>query len=321
MDLLKSIILLFVCLLACHDSIKYDEELVPTPTAVGDLDSTAGVEVLFTAESDLIDDHPGLKLWDWTTMNLPPMPWEDETVLAYHFNVDSAYDPDAVQLTSTGLRFFINPINPATGIPEQYNYRAEVHTQPWPIKHPLGTEQWMGWEYTFGEDYEINIHTPITIFQNHPGVNGLSPQIELEIAALNDPNPAQGGEIQIINVPNGDRIVTDVKPKAREKLSVVVHVVYGLEDQGQLQVWLNGELYYDKAVSTVYSQHPWGGNNKWGVYHHMFNGTDSPEYVNLTLSDHAENVELFMGPLKTWTRSPSHPEYRKDAYSLIRPEN
>ncbi len=260
-----------------------------------------------------------LEIWDWTKMNLPASPWSDETKFGNDFYVDSAYDPAAVSLKNKKIRFYIDPLNPIAPAVNLFNYRAEIHTAPWPIKHPVGTEQWLGWKYTFGNDYVIDATSPITIFQNHPGVRGLSPQLELEIAALNTPNPAVGGEIQIINVPNGDRIVTDVKPKAGDQLEVVVHIVYGLEDQGLFSVWLNGALYYNEKVSTVYSDYPWGGNNKWGIYHHTFN--ESPNDVSSSIESGAGTMELFMGPLKTWTRTPSHPSYLEDAYELIRPEN
>lgn len=260
-----------------------------------------------------------LQVWDWSAMDLPIHPWADETKFGDDFYVDSAYDPAAVTLVGKNLRFFVDPIVPANQDPEKFNYRAEIHTAPWPIEHALGTEQWLGWEYTFGSDYKIDETSPITIFQNHPGVRGLSPQIELEIAALNTPSPAQGGEIQIINEPNGDRLVTNVKPIAGDRLKVVIHIIYGIEGEGLLTVWLNGQKYYDKKVSTVYSEHPWGGNNKWGIYHHTFNGSESN--VATSLENGAENVELFMGTLRTWTRSPGHPDYGNDAYELVRPEN
>lgn len=262
-------------------------------------------------------DESVMKVFNWGNMDLPDQPWPDETTFGDDLFVDSAYDPEAVSLSNNQLRFYIDPVSPP--VINNFNYRSEIHTAPWPIQHPLGTEQWLGWEYTFGEDYVIDPTAPITIFQNHNGVNGLSPAIELEIAGLNNPSPAQGGEIQVVNEAASERIVYPVRPEAGDKLEVVVHVIYGVQKYGLLQVWLNGTLYYNKRGSTVYEDHLFGGNNKWGVYHHMFN--NSADDVQSSLNIGAGRVELFIGPLRILTRTPDHPEYKLDAYHLVRPEN
>jgi hypothetical protein len=307
---------LLFCTIACGSPIGQEDDSVIRKDTIEqqtDPDPLKGVE-----EQDNVQNTE-LQIWKWSEMNLPPHPWSDETEFGDDFFVDSAYDPSSVSLLGKKIRFFLNPVKPANDDPNVFNYRAEIHTAPWPIEHPLKTEQWLGWEYTFGEYYRIDKTSPITIFQNHPGVNGLSPQIELEIAAFNTPSPAEGGEIQIINEANEERIVTNIKPSAGDSLQVVIHIVFGIEDEGLLTIWLNGEKYYDKNVSTVYGDYPWGGNNKWGIYHHTFNGSSTDVFSTLEMG--IESVELLMGPLRTWTRSPDHPLYRQDAYELVRPEN
>ena len=69
--------------------------------------------------------------------------------------------------------------------------------------------------------------------------------------------------------------------------------------------------------TTVLQDYPWGGNNKWGIYHHTFK--NSLPDVQASINAGAEFVELYMGPLRLMTRSPSHPEYKLDAYHLVDP--
>lgn len=265
-------------------------------------------------------DPTGLRVWNWNRLTIPAYTWPDGTPFGNGLFIDTAFDPQGITIVENQIRFYINPFTPKTpkDAHSPYNYRSEIHTDPWPIHHPLGTEQWIGWKYTFGKNYVIDTSSPITIFQNHPGVNGLSPQLELEIAAFNDPPPASGGEIQVVNAAAGDRIIYPVKPNPGDTLEVVIHVIYGLEDQGLFQVWLNGVLFYDKITSTVYQDQPWGGNNKWGIYHHTFN--NSKEYVASSVNIGAGVFDLFMGPLKLLTRTPDHPEYGVNAYDMVKPE-
>jgi len=284
------------------------------------LKNSTDAETMQQIEGKVIQQAEELRVYKWSKIQPPVYDWKDGGAFAGNLFVDVAFDPAGVTIKGEQIRFYVAPSYPPTpaGGGSPHNYRSEIHTMPWEIRHPLGTEQWMGWRYTFGENYVIDPTSPITIFQNHPGIRGESPQFELEIAALDDPRPAIGGEIQIVNAANGDRIVTPVKPEAGETLDVVIHVVYGEGSKGAMQVWLNGELYYDEAVSTVYTPYPFGGNNKWGVYHHTFN--DSPTDVEASIAAGSGIVELFMGPLRMITRSTDSPHYLKNAFDLVRPD-
>ena len=255
--------------------------------------------------------------WMWNTITIPPYTYPDGTEFGNGLYTNSTFDPMGVSIVGDLMRFKLNPFDPvpSPSFNSPHNYRSEIHTTPWQINHPLGTEQWIGWRYYFSDDYVIDTTSPITIFQNHPGIGGLSPIIELEIAAFDDPSPAQGGEIQVVNV--NDRIVYPVQPVAGDTLDVVIHLVYGLGNEGMTQVWLNGVLYHDKIEQTVYTDYPWGGNNKWGIYHHTFK--NSPQDVQDSKDAGAAYVELFMGPLRLLTRTPSDPEYKMNAYDLVKP--
>jgi polysaccharide lyase-like protein len=269
--------------------------------------------------SNEVEDNDDLKCWKWNEITSPS--FADGTSFGNGLIIDTAFDPEGISIVGNQIRFYVDPIlpKPPENASSAYNFRSEINTAPWPINHPLGTEQWIGWEYTFGDNYVIDTTSPITIFQNHPGVRGLSPQIELEIASLDDPAPAQGGEIQVVNAASSDRIVYPVKPKAGDHLEVVIHVIYGLGQEGLLQVWLNGHLFYNKKTATVYEDQPWGGNNKWGIYHHTFN--NSAEDVESSIKLGAGKVELFMGTLSLLTRTPDDPQYGVSAYDLVRPKD
>lgn len=265
-------------------------------------------------------DTSVLTIWNWHEISIPEYSWPNGVGFGDGLFVDVAFDTTGVKIQDNQIKFRLNPnaMEPPSGAHSPFNYRSEIHTMPWNIEHPVGTEQWIGWRFTFGQDYVIDHTSPITIFQNHPGVRGMDPQFELEIAALDNPRPAKGGEIQVVNTAALQRNVYPVIPKAGETLDLVIHVIYGDDSEGMLQVWMNGMLYYDEQIATVYSQYPWGGNNKWGVYHHTFNNSQTD--VESSLAIGAGIMDLYMGPLKMITRVPDHPEYGVDAYDLVRPE-
>ncbi len=317
------ILFLYIALSASSCIKPVDEDVVQTVNQPSNTDSTEESDQQNDAQGENISSVIStsslskLQSWNWAYIDIPPYTWEDGTKFGDGLYVNIAYDPQGVTIEENKIRFSIDPLNAPSDAPSDFNFRSEIHTDPWPINHELGTEQWIGWEYIFGDNYVIDPTSPITIFQNHPGVNGLSPQIELEIAGLGNPNPAVGGEIQVVNEASSDRIVYPVIPQAGDHLEVVIHVIWGLGTEGLLQVWLNGTLYYDERTSTVYEDQPWGGNNKWGVYHHTFN--NSPADVQSSLDIGAGKMDLYMGTLRLLTRKPGHPEYGLNAYDIIRP--
>ncbi len=267
----------------------------------------------------LATDASDVITWDWSQVHLPAYNWPDGTAFGNGLYTDVIADPQGVSIENGRMRFFVNPVEPPPPIEvgSPFNYRSEIRTAPWNIEHPIGTEQWLGWRYHFGDNYQIDPTAPITIFQNHPGVVDQDPLFELEIAAFGRPEPALGGEIQVVNAANNDRIIYPVRPKAGGILDVVVHVIYGHGTDGLLQVWLNGELHHWVRGATIYKDYPWGGNNKWGIYHHTFN--NSPDDVATSLDAGIESVEIYMGNLKMLTRTADHPEYETNAYQLVKP--
>jgi hypothetical protein len=83
-----------------------------------------------------------------------------------------------------------------------------------------------------------------------------------------------------------------------------------------LQVWINDKKVYDKQVATIYSDYPWGGNAKWGIYKWPWRNA---ERVQQSLDQGITHLETFMGPLRMITRKPGDVDYLKDSYSEVRP--
>ncbi|MEM6966619.1 MAG: heparin lyase I family protein [Bacteroidota bacterium] len=264
-------------------------------------------------------DTSVLRVWEWENITIPSYTYPDATAFGDGLFVDVAFDTLGVFIRDDHMYFHLDPESPIT--PDSSispnNYRSEIHTMPWNIEHPLGTEQWMGWKYIFCESYVIDPSSPITIFQNHPGIIGMSPAIELEIAREGQVIGALGGEIQIINAPNNTRYLTDFRPVAGDTLDIVIQVVHDLGSNGYFRVWFNDELVHEEVASTVYDGYEFGGNNKWGVYHHNFN--DDPTEVVSSLDAGAGLVELAMGTLRLLTRGSDHFEYRTNAFDLVTP--
>lgn len=263
-------------------------------------------------------DDSKLRTWNWRDLHIPPYSWDEGSSFGDGLHTDIAYDDQSVKIEGDQLRFRVHPLSPAppSDASGDFNFRSEIRTAPWRIRHPLGTEQWIGWSYTFGENYVPDHTSPITIFQNHPGISGLSPVFEVTIAKRHNHLQNPGGEVEFVNKGNDDREnYSKFRPMAGDKLKIVVHVVYGIGEDGLLELWLDDELVYSKRVSTVYGNHQYGGNNKWGVYHHTFNGSESSVYSSLDIG--AGDVELKMSSLRLLTRTPSDTEYRTNAFEMV----
>ena len=69
-------------------------------------------------------------------------------------------------------------------------------------------------------------------------------------------------------------------------------------------------------MPTIYSEQPWGGNAKWGIYHHNWrDGADMQKSLDQGIS----HLETFMGPLRVITRYPGDADYGKNSYELVKP--
>jgi len=263
----------------------------------------------------------GLKVWCWEDIDIPEYSGSKGVALSNgQLKIDSECSERQVLKSGNRIRFHVNPRIPevASWCSRNYNMRAEVRTAPWNVKHDVGTEEWFGWSYTFGDNYIIDQQNQWLFFQVHPGISGLSPQIELSVINQDQFNGHDAGEIYVINKGNyPDNHPTGIHPEAGQTLNIVVHVIWGDASNGLLQVWIDGEMVYDKQVATVYADHPWGGNAKWGIYKWPWNNTNR---VNQSLSQGIEDLETFMGPLRILTLKPGDAMYKEDSYALVAPQ-
>lgn len=257
-----------------------------------------------------------------------------------------AFDPYAITKdVKDGIprvKFHIDPMNPAdrlVGAPYPHHYRAEFTRNPWPIRVPLHVEEWLGFSYIFPTEEEgfTQNQSPVAIYQNHPerlnGQPNNPPGFYIEIAfpdqlrRKRDPYyyTPLGGEIMICNLVRDIRWVAQgvrVEPGAR--LDFVIQIVYGLEDEGLLNVWINGELMTwpgnDKVPagnigSTVWPYLPVGGNSKLGLYHHQFK---YEEPVQLNLSKGHTHMDMWMTDWNDLFREPTAWDYKNmNAYDAV----
>ena len=263
----------------------------------------------------------GFKSWCWEDISIPN--YSDKKGVAVSNNelyIDSECYEKQVTNYGDQLRFQINPTNPTpeSWCNQDYNMRAEIRTSPWRVENPLGTEEWFGWSYTFGNDYLIDQHSQWKFFQVYPGPSGLSPNISLEIIHGSQFNNHDAGEIYVVRQ-GGDKDYhpTGITPIAGQKLNVVVHVIWGNSSNGLLQVWINDSKVYDEQASTTtHPETPWGGNAKWGIYKWPWK---KAENVQQSLNQGITKLTTYLGPIRMITRKPGDTDYGKDAYSQVTP--
>ncbi len=250
-------------------------------------------------------------VWEWENFTVPNFVGQHANFANPELTIDVNYDTRGVTTVGNEVRFYVDPLNPNTG--NGNNFRSEFRTKPWAIAHPLGTEQWIGWRYRIGDNYvpQPANGSPIIIWQNKQpdGGGSNSPALNLELTNEGQLNGVPASVIQIVNNPAGYREGHGSQVLAGDIVDIVIHVVYGLGNQGRFRVWINGVLEYDQSEQTVYDHYPNGSNNKWGIYAHQYR------------SNTGSAIELFMGTLKLLTRAPSDPNYGEDAYLLVSPED
>ncbi|MDO6820657.1 PKD domain-containing protein [Zobellia sp. 1_MG-2023] len=263
----------------------------------------------------------GEKVWCWQNIDIPSYSGRQGIPLANEeLYIDSECNENQITKSGSRLRFRLDPTNNvSTGswCRRDYNMRAEIRTAPWDIRLPKGTEEWFGWSYTFGNNYEIDKNNQWKFFQVHPGVTGLPPQIGLEITHENQFRDHEAGEIYVTNAGGSlNYTPTGVVPRAGQTIDVVVHAIWEDNSKGLLQVWIDGNLVYDKQVSTLIAGYPWGGNAKWGIYKWPWAKANA---VAKSKQQGINSMETYMGSLRIVTRKPGDKDYKKDAYSLVAP--
>lgn len=197
--------------------------------------------------------------------------------------------------------------------------RAEISTLPWKVNHPpKGTEEWMGWSYTFGNNYKIDEKVQWLFFQAHEGTNGQNPLLAFWVISDGGAGSKVPGEIHVVNSTESKNkyYPTGIIPRAGQTVNIVVHVVWGDNNDGLLQVWMNGNKVHDKKERTIRASNPVGGNPKWGIYKWPWR---DKSYVDQSAAQGIHTLETYMGTLRMITRRPGDADYGKDAYSAVAP--
>lgn len=256
---------------------------------------------------------------------------------------NNSYYPYAIMKTvhdgRDRLRFYVKPTAPTyclVGTQYPYHHRAEFTRYPWLISLPYKTEEWIGFSYIFPTSGFTQNRTPVSIYQNHAGRTSAAvhpPAFYMEIAwpgqLRNSLDPYYytplGGEIMIINAVRGFRwVVPGVRVKAGARLDIVMQIVYGVGNDGLLNIWINGKLMTfpgSKTVpagnvgSTVWPANPVGGNSKFGIYHHML---IHKTCVDLNASKGHTNMVMYMTDWNDVFRKPGDWDYKNiNAYAAV----
>ncbi|MGI9551621.1 MAG: PKD domain-containing protein [Aurantibacter sp.] len=263
-------------------------------------------------------NESGLKVWCWEDFEIPVASQRSVAFSDKQLRTDTQCDPNSVKIVGDKIRFYLDPLSPdvPSWCSKNYNMRAEVRTHPYNVNNPIGTEEWYGWSYTFGNGYKIDRESEWLFWQVHHGLSG-SPPVELRIIRDGQHSGHPAGEIYVINKGNGsDESPTGVTPLAGQTIDIVVHVIWGNASNGLLQVWLNGNKVYDKQVSNTHANAPWGGNAKWGIYKWPWEDLSK---IQESSNQGISNLETFMGPLRMITRFQGDANYGKDSYSEVAP--
>ncbi|PKA98760.1 polysaccharide lyase-like protein [Flavobacteriaceae bacterium MAR_2009_75] len=262
----------------------------------------------------------GLKTWCWGDVQLPNYTAKvGATFSNGQLKISSECFEKQVSKEGNRLKFSINPTFPSPGswCSNSYNMRAEISTEPWRVNNPIGTEEWYGWNYSFSDGYYPDTENPWAFFQVHEGTSGETPL--LAIWCVNDGGPGSGvaGEVHVVNNSRSDRnyyYPTGVVPKGGDTIDIVLHVVWGDEGNGLLEVWLNGSKVVEENGRTVRASHPVGGNAKFGIYKWPWrnaNSVESSSQIGVT------KLETYMGALRILTRMPGDEDYLENSFNLV----
>ncbi|PKA98764.1 PKD repeat protein [Flavobacteriaceae bacterium MAR_2009_75] len=263
----------------------------------------------------------GEKIWCWNNVSIPNYSNTD----GYNFSnnelkISSECYERQVTKEGNRIKFKVSPQSPTPGswCNNNYNMRAEISTLPWKVNHPKGTEEWMGWSYTFGSNYKIDEKVQWLFYQAHEGTNGQNPLIAFWVINDGGAGSKVPGEIHVVNSTESKNkyYSTGIIPRAGQTVDIVVHVVWGDNNDGLLQVWMNGNKVHDKKERTVRASNPVGGNPKWGIYKWPWR---EKSFVDQSAANGINTLETYMGTLRMITRRPGDADYGKDAYSAVAP--
>ncbi len=269
----------------------------------------------------------GHKVWCWNDIAITENSnWDSNTFSNGELRTSSHCNTGMVTRSGNRLNFKVNPTAPAPQSwcdgKSDYNYRSEIRTSPSDVDHPVGTEEWFGWNYKFGNDYKVDNNEWI-FWQVHDNSDLVSnPLVSLWLMRQNQNGQTnQRGEMAIVNTAkdqdNPMYTPIGIVPKAGDSFDIVVHVIWGTESNGLFEVWINQVQVYSERIRTVPAEWPYGGYAKWGIYKWRWRKTEN---VQTSQALGINELNTSMGPLRMITRRPGDPGYGQNSYSLVAPD-
>lgn len=337
MNIVFSLVTIFLCNFSCNkdsDSLSSKtatEESVFVieldsirKTTKGDSQSNKEVASDNCSTSGGKANETGLKTWCWQDIEIPSGASTGRDSFSNgQLALNIQCSPNQVYKEGNRLKFVLNPTNPAAAswCPENFNMRSEIRTMPWNVDHESGTEEWIGFNYGFGSNYVADPTNNWVFYQVHEGTLGESPLLSLQIDGRKA-SSYEIGEIVIVNASQeGSKnsiYGTNIVPKAGDNVDVVIHVIWGDDNTGLLEVWLNGVKAVDlQTTRTVRSSTQVGGNSKFGIYKHTWR---SEAGVQNSAAKGVTQVETSMGPLRMITRKLGNSKYRQNSYEEVSPK-
>ncbi|MFS4493390.1 PKD domain-containing protein [Maribacter sp. 2308TA10-17] len=262
----------------------------------------------------------GLKQWCWSDLEQEVNSAGAQSGFSNNQLAKSVhYNANGVFAQNGRLNFRLNPNNSSSS---NNNYRQEIRDNPASVRHPLGTEQWWGFDYRFGDDY-IADELPWIMWQTHGYFNSpADPMTALELAPSNylgNSNPR--GELFISNAAfsseNPKKIRTGIVPRAGQTLRIVIQMVWGDNNNGLFKVWIDDVLVYNEQERTVYAEKPEGGYWKIGIYKWRWRQQSN---VNSSQALGINELNTSIGALRVIKKSPSNSTYLANEFNTVKPK-
>jgi PKD repeat protein len=269
-----------------------------------------------------LSTESGLKTWCWGDVELPTGYNDDaESFSDGQLYVSSHSNIDMVTKSGDRLYFKVNPRVPvAQNWGGNFNYRAEIRDSPSDAHHPVGTEQWFGWNYKLGSDYIHDTDVQWLMWQTHAASG--SPPVSInsyEGGSAGDPGLylfVHATSTSSTNLDNITRVPLGIELTADLSLDFVMQLISGDETTGHIKLWINGNVVYDQTIRTVYTDQAYGGYVKWGIYKW---GWKNEADILLSEAQGISELNTSMGPLRILTRFLDAANYLNDSYSEVAP--
>lgn len=307
-----------------QETVSNNEVVAITPKSIPSKSAKVHDQACSTTSGKASDS--GFRMWCWRDIEITEtLNSSTNYFSSKHLAVNSHCNKGMVTRVDDRLYFKVNPTSPAAQdwCKYDFNYRAEIRENPSDVNHPAGTEQWFGWDYKFGDDYKADALNEWIMWQVHGSFkNPPNPLISLWIGKTNMARHTnKAGEIFVTNAAINSKshkyTPTGITPAAGQSLDIVVHVIWGDENTGLYEVWIDGVPVYSEKERTVYEEEPEGGYAKWGIYKWKW---QNQSRVLSSASAGITELNTSMGPLRVLMNKPDDIDYGKNAYDLVAPK-